>query len=606
MSTPALPSQQHPLFPEEPHGSSEASGGNPTTIGPPSTGDVAHTPCETEGRTFGPEVDTSKILGMPPLSDQTLTATHSCARLLATFSDELVVARTPRTKLPSTLFVVDPATGLVSSHHDSILALSMEVADRLLDAHDDLMANVASAEDHDSAGPPRPPSRAALINHAQALRSHRAAARHQLVVGGVLEHDSRHGGTLSDRLTVRPHADLDADMDVIGTPGGVLDIRTRQILPPAEAARRFISRSTGVAFRPGARDPHVDLILPPPDEVEPGSRTEFIMRWIGWHMTHPPRRDFLALISEGNSGKSTLSNTLLAGLGDYCHVVRPEALARGRAPGPGSHNDEMLLFGGGRRLVIAPEASHFHHQTLNRATGGDQLATRPIRTAAVEVVVTAGLVIVGNTPEKNQDTGVVLGIGGDDDVSTALRDRARVVRLPRRGEDDGGPPDDKGLSIAAHPTKWTMAFREAALARIVQWAVVMADCEHPPERTTEMVMDQAAQQSAESSGWESDFIPHLLTTDPEKAIKDDGGAGRRVPREADSRGVYQAYILWHEANGGASPPAQRRAVTDALLRHYPGLNSIKREGKVALPDGGRTKTVHFDGYYIRDLDVDGL
>ena len=606
MSTPALPSRQHPLFPEEPHGSSEASGDTPTSIGPPSTDGVSHTPRKTEGHTVGPKVATSEIPGMPPLSDQTLTVTHSCARLLANFSDQLVVARTPSTELPSKLFVVDPVTGLVSSNGDSILALSMDLADRLLDAHDDLMAHLASAEGHDPAGPPRLPSRAALINHAQDLRSHRAVARHQMVVGGVLEHDLRNGGILSDRLTVRPHAHLDADMGVIGTPGGVLDIRTRQILPPTEAAKRFISRSTGVAFRPGARDPRVDLILPVPDEVDPGSRTEFIMRWIGWHMTHPPNRDFLALISAGNSGKSTLANTLLAGLGDYCHVVRPEALARGRAPGPGSHNGELLLFGGGRRFVFVPEAAHFHHETLNRATGGDLMATRLIRAATVEVIVTAGLVIIGNTPGTHQDTGAVLGIGGDDEVSTALRDRARVVRLPRRGEDEGGPPDDNALSIAALPAKWTTSFREAALARIVEWAVVMADCEHPPEPTTEMVMDRVAQQSAESSNWQTGFIPHLLTTDPEKAIQDDGAAGRRVPREANSRGVYQAYIRWHEANGGGSPLAQRRAVTDALFRHYSGLNSIKREGKVALPDGGRTKTVYFDGYYIRDLDVDGV
>ena len=116
----------------------------------------------------------------------------------------------------------------------------------LLADYDDLTEQVSSAEGEgpDSTSLPPLPSRAAVINHAGALRSARAPERHQKVVGGVLEHDLRHGGTLASRLTVQPHASLDADMSVIGTPGGVLEVRTLQVLHPAEAGHRFISRNT--------------------------------------------------------------------------------------------------------------------------------------------------------------------------------------------------------------------------------------------------------------------------------------------------------------------------------------------------------------------------
>ena len=470
----------------------------------------------------------------------------------------------------------------------------------MLADYDDLTEQVCSAEGEglDSTSLSPLPSRAAIISHARALRSALAPARHQKVVGGVLEHDLRTGGTLASRLTVRPHASLDADMSVIGTPKGVL--------PPTEARARFISRNTGVEYHENARDSRVDRILPSPSEVDHQSRLGFIMRWIGWHITHPPRRDFLGLISEGNAGKSTLWNTVVAGLGDYIHVIRTEALAGGRASSI-AHNDELLLFGAGRRLVIVMEAKHPNRELLNLVTGGDLVPTRPIRRAAVEFTVTAGLAIVGNTPGRGQSTGAVLGIGGDDEVSAALRDRVRIVRLLRRGESEGSPPDDMGLAVAANPSNWTADFRQAALARILEWAVVMVDRRAPPEPTAEMAADQAIQESAERPCWQSEFVPRILTTDPKKVILEDAGAGRSVPRAADSYSVHQEYLQWHQANGGIGSPVHRRAVSDTLLRHYSGLKDVAREGKFSVGGGGkRPKTIYFDGYYIRDWDVDGV
>ena len=581
-----------------------------TKTGLPAAGDFAHTPCDTSGRPVGGDSDSCERLGMPPLAEHTLTDTHSCARLLAAFSDRLVVARTPGTDLPSVLYVVDPATGLVSRNRDEVLALSMQVADRLLAEYDERTGEdrLEDGQCPDPEGLAPLPSRAAVISHARALRSAWAPERHQKVVGGVLEHDLRLDGVLASRLTVRPYESLDADMSVIGTPKGVLDVRTLRILPPAEACSRFISRSTRVEYRRNARNPRIDQILPSPSEVDHQSRTGFIMKWIGWHVTHPPQRDFLGLISEGNSGKSTLVNTLLAGLGDYAHVIRPEALAgRSASRHPTSHNDELLLLGGGRRLVFVVEARHHNRELLNLITGGDLVPTRPIWRATVEVTATAGLAIIGNTPGTGQSTGAVLGIGGDDEVSAALRDRVRIVRLPRRGAGEGSPPDHMELAAAANPSHWTVEFREAALARILEWAVVMADQQDPPEPTAEMVMDQAFQEAAEQPSWVSEFIPRILTTDPEMVILDEDGTGQSVPRAADSYGVYLEYLDWHRANSGTGSPVHRRAVTDALLSHYPGLKNVGREGKVPEPGGGpRPKTIRFPGYFICDMNLDSL
>ncbi len=563
-------------------------------------------PDETTAETHRGKFHDQEEQGMPPLAEHTLTDTHSCARLLSTFSDRLVVAHTQGADLQSLLYVVDSTTGLVSSGRDQILALSMQIADNLVADYKGLVGEAGSSEGENPAsdGPPSVPSRGAVINHARGLRSARAAYRHQKVVGGVVEHDLRTGGSLASWLTVLPHEALDADMSVIGTPLGVLDIRSLRTLLPGEGGALFISRSTGVEYHRDARDPHVDRILPSPSEVDHQSRVAFIMRWLGWHITHPPKRDFLGLISEGNSGKSSLINTIVAGLGDYVQVIRPEALAA-RSGHPGAHNDELLLFGGGRRLVVVMEARRSSRELLNLATGGDPLPTRPIRRAAVQVTVTAGLAIVGNPPGAGQSTGAVLGIGGNDEVSAALRDRARIVRLPRRGGGEGNPPDDRKLAVAAQPLTRTTHFREAALARLVEWAVVMMDQSEPPEPTAEMVGDQMRQESAERPLWVREFIPRILTTDPRRAVLGDAETGRSGPRPADSYSVYQEYLVWHEANGDGEPPASRRTVTDALLHHYRGLRDVARETKI--PGGGvRHKTNYFDGYYICDPDANSL
>ena len=558
----------------------------------------------------GPRTTDTQALGMPRLAEHTLTDTHSCARLLVAFADRLVVAHTPGSRLPAVLYAVDPVTGLVSDSRDPIMALSMQVADGLLNEYDARIGEADSGYGQcaDPQGLPPLPSRAAVIRHANTLRSAQAPERYQKVVGGVLEHDRTMDGILASRLIVRPFKSLDADMSVIGTPKGVLDIRTLQILPPTEACSRFISRTTGVEYRQDAQDPRVDRILPSPSEVDHQSRTGFIMRWIGWHMTHPPQRDFLAMISEGNSGKTTLVNTILAGLGDYAHVIRTQALAGERASShPTSHNDELLLFGGGRRLVIVAEAGRHNKELQNLVTGGDLVPTRPIRRATVEVPVTAGLAIIGNTPGKEQSSGAVLGIGGDDEVSAALRERARIVRLPRRGAGEGSPPDDMELAAAAKPIRWTTEFQEAALARILEWAVVMVEQQDPPEPTAEMVIDQAFQEAAEQPNWLGEFIPRILTTVPERAILDEEETGQSVPRAADSYGVYLEYLDWHRANGGTGSPVHRRAVTDALLRHYPGLKGVGHEGRVPVSGNGRRpKTIQFPGYFIRDMNLDGL
>ena len=151
----------------------------------PSYNDLPHKPDDASA--VREEFDSSDNLGMPQLAEHTLTDTHSCTRLPATLADRLVVAHTPRSNLPSVLYAVDAATGLVSSSRDRIMAMSMQVADQLLSEYDERNAGTDSENGQcaDPGGLPELPSRAAVINHAKGLRSSRAPKKHQDVVGGA-------------------------------------------------------------------------------------------------------------------------------------------------------------------------------------------------------------------------------------------------------------------------------------------------------------------------------------------------------------------------------------------------------------------------------------
>ena len=135
----------------------------------PDNGDSAHIRYETTAQAGRGEFNSYDGQGMPPLSEYSLTDTHSCARLLSTFADRLVVADTPGAHAEPLLYVVDPTTGLVSSTRGQILSMSMQVADDSLADYDDLMGagHPAEGESPTLDDLPPLPSKTAIINHAR-------------------------------------------------------------------------------------------------------------------------------------------------------------------------------------------------------------------------------------------------------------------------------------------------------------------------------------------------------------------------------------------------------------------------------------------------------
>ena len=141
------PNPPHPrdMFRDDRSAAPEIADAHPPDPDPPASGeDSTYTPHETAGEEFN---DHKGPGGMPPLAETTLTDTHSFSRLLATFSDRLVIARTQASDLRSIIYVVDPDSGLVSSNRDHVQALSMQVADHLVADYEDLAREIQLADD---------------------------------------------------------------------------------------------------------------------------------------------------------------------------------------------------------------------------------------------------------------------------------------------------------------------------------------------------------------------------------------------------------------------------------------------------------------------------
>lgn len=525
-----------------------------------------------------------RTMPLPPL-DVIRNYADTSRQLLITKGKDIVVCQTIGSDIPTDVYIVNPQNGLMSNSEATIQRVVNQVAQ-------DIWIRAAEEEGDELKG----------IKSWHNKLKNNSAEDIRKAVGGVID------ASFPD-VEIKRHDDINIDMSVIGTPQGVLPIRQSEyqslagfVYSPEEGRKRFITRSIPYPFNPEAHHPAVDKIFPSPDVVDHHSRIGFICRWFGWHLTHKPRRDFLALITAPGAGKSTIVNALEKGFGEYMKVVRQEGMRKNAFTSSSSHNGDMRHFGGGTRWVVFMELSQFLPKaTLNNTTGGDRkMPIREIYKADKEITVTAGTVLVGNTPNNNggKSVGASIGLDGDDDITKALLDRARMCALPRREGDD----DDKDL-LNITTSDGDKLFSQSVVARMIEWANVVIDDEVCPEATPEMLGDLWQQRNAEKGLYISEFIPEVLTQDRAEAEVD----AFNSPMAGSSYHIYQKYLSWHEANGEGKPEAQRRITRD--VEEYYQIDDKKKPGSVRRDvscnrvegdnKATRPKTAVYEDYYMR-------
>lgn len=369
-----------------------------------------------------------------------------------------------------------------------------------------------------------------------------------------------------NQLVIRRKSDADLDLEAIGTPGGVLDLLTGQIVSAEEGRQRFITASVPDPYDPTARHPACEAILPPLEALVPGSVEDYRARALALMMTRPPRRELVVEICAAGSGKSSFANALRASFSPaYIGTIPIERLLEPRFKSrvANEHNGELRTFIRPTRIVFSTESGSggkLDDDLSKRISGGDPITFRAIREAPETHMASAHLWLQGNTNDEGQ---LELGLAGDDENAQALRDRARL--LPRdRIPDEVQVPE--WCELGYDVTDDARLYRQAVVARVVEYCKAFAGQDWPQD-LPEMKELLEEQRDAEKALWQSEWLPNCL-------VKQEGAF---VTTEA----VYGSYLSWMARNEPTNRDLKgQKSITAKVARHYSTRATRERTGAV--------------------------
>ena len=380
--------------------------------------------------------------------------------------------------------------------------------------------------------------------------------------------------------------DLDMNLSVIGTPDGVWDFESGQILDPAEAAKYLVTASIPWSYRESAAHPvAIELFASLYGDLQDTTTEEF-ERWL--HAAVPlvrrPMREILVKIAETKSAKTTERNLMRNAFHPLVTDGSREAIeVSGRFSAGGSaHNSYLENWGAPARRIcvpeVVPEDSRKEVQPLNlqrlrdlsedttitfRIPGPYKKETHPF---------CAHVVLDGNVPSAGND---LLGISGDSDSARAVKERLRASvyrQIPEKdikdelrdyGNPDNGDPDD------------VRDFNETIVSLMfdgIRQHFPLLMQRLPTDGPGQKIITDLANRGKQP--WETEWLHNVLRPVNPIAASPEG--------EAHTRAVYDDYLEWHEGNADGCKPVSQRAITNAVLKHYlPG----KKPGD--LPQGKR-------------------
>ena len=185
--------------------------------------------------------------------------------------------------------------------------------------------------------------------------------------------DGVEGFARSDQRVAVTHDHWDRNVEVLGTPSGIVDLRTGEMFEPDP--EQFITRTTAV-------DPDIAMDCMRwhqfINQVTGGDSTfkRFLQQWAGLCLTGETREQKLVFIhGPGGTGKSTFAGTVQRIMNDYANSSSMEMFADAKF----EQHPEQLARLDGVRMVVASETEAGHKWRANRVkllTGGDNITAR--------------------------------------------------------------------------------------------------------------------------------------------------------------------------------------------------------------------------------------
>lgn len=197
----------------------------------------------------------------------------------------------------------------------------------------------------------------------------------------------------ADRALAVTSAVWDAEPFLLGTPAGVVDLRTG-ILRPAERAN-YITKQTTVAPDPKAERPLWTRFLEETTLGDTGLQ-RFLQQVAGYCLTGDVREHALFFVyGPGGNGKSVFLNILAGVMGDYATTAAMDTFT---ASATDKHPTDLAMLQGAR-MVSASETEEgraWAESRVKQMTGGDTIRARFMRQDFFEYRPQFKLVIVGN------------------------------------------------------------------------------------------------------------------------------------------------------------------------------------------------------------------
>ena len=328
------------------------------------------------------------------------------------------------------------------------------------------------------------------VDYGKAARDAIAHARSLAKPAGWTDCLKSVGGALAllktdvpQELTRCKEQELDHDLSCMGTPTGVLNLNTGQLLSRDAGRARLITRSVPDSYNPEAKTEEVDALL----KHLPEKEHEYIVAALGHALRGIPGRRWYAITGVGGEGKSTLLLAVGAALGTvksggYHAPLSQNALVQERWHSKNSHTASLMDLPLGRIATKSefPDKARPDTGLIRDITGGDLLGTRDVREKA--------------QPEQAASCTIFWAMNEDvadrlDTKDKAFYDRTRILPYPKLGKLAKG--SDYMQRLQKNPEN-----RQAMFALLVKAA---RDNPHPPEDTL-TVKEARAERRSQSVG----------------------------------------------------------------------------------------------------------